>query len=274
MISTSATKGSTPSIMPSRAPAAVGQEASGHTSAAAYACQGCSGPIEAALAHALDQSKCHQRPCGAHRCTAATFPWIAVSLYFMFCLGEHNAPQPVEECPPPGLKTAPHASSGCLLGLQPLRRTPDRRLSSLEARRGPSSSPQAAAKRRVSPPANRQVPWKMALVAGRFAAPTSAVRCRRASNAAPTPVQDRAHPRSPPIPRRRRPFGAAPQGILFTMLEAAGMKETWLFRKAREPFPPSAPHAPSPRAASRHPFPRATRTVPLHTTGSSRCNPP
>merc|ERR1711907_325685 len=40
------------------------------------------------------------------------------------------------------------------------------------------------------------VPWKMALLAGRFAAPTSA-------------------------------------GILFTMLEAAGMKETWLFQKAR-----------------------------------------
>ena len=40
------------------------------------------------------------------------------------------------------------------------------------------------------------VEWKMALVAGRFAAPTSA-------------------------------------GILFTMLEAAGMKDTWLFRKAR-----------------------------------------
>jgi Kef-type K+ transport system membrane component KefB len=63
--------------------------------------------------------------------TAASFPWILVSLYFMFCLGEeHN------------------------------------------------------------------VPWKQALVAGRFAAPTSA-------------------------------------GILFTMLEAAGMKDTWLFRKAR-----------------------------------------
>jgi len=64
-------------------------------------------------------------------CTAATFPWILCSLYFMFCLGEgHN------------------------------------------------------------------VEWRMALVAGRFAAPTSA-------------------------------------GILFTMLEAAGMKETWLFQKAR-----------------------------------------
>ena len=57
--------------------------------------------------------------------TAATFPWIFCSLYFMFALGEdHN------------------------------------------------------------------VPWRQALVAGRFAAPTSA-------------------------------------GILFTMLEAAGMKETW-----------------------------------------------
>ena len=57
-------------------------------------------------------------------CTAATFPWILCSLYFMFCLSEgHN------------------------------------------------------------------VEWRMALVAGRFAAPTSA-------------------------------------GILFTMLEAAGMKET------------------------------------------------
>ena len=41
-----------------------------------------------------------------------------------------------------------------------------------------------------------ELPWQMALVAGRFAAPTSA-------------------------------------GILFTMLEAAGMKETWLFKKAR-----------------------------------------
>ena len=39
------------------------------------------------------------------------------------------------------------------------------------------------------------VPWKEALVAARFAAPTSA-------------------------------------GILFTMLEAAGMSETWLFKKA------------------------------------------
>merc|ERR1719446_1850027 len=40
------------------------------------------------------------------------------------------------------------------------------------------------------------VPWQYALIAARFAAPTSA-------------------------------------GILFTMLEAAGMKETWLFKKAR-----------------------------------------
>eukprot|EP00441_Pelagodinium_beii_P017890 CAMPEP_0197652248 /NCGR_PEP_ID=MMETSP1338-20131121/34329_1 /TAXON_ID=43686 ORGANISM="Pelagodinium beii, Strain RCC1491" /NCGR_SAMPLE_ID=MMETSP1338 /ASSEMBLY_ACC=CAM_ASM_000754 /LENGTH=475 /DNA_ID=CAMNT_0043227081 /DNA_START=57 /DNA_END=1484 /DNA_ORIENTATION=- len=40
------------------------------------------------------------------------------------------------------------------------------------------------------------LPWKSALIAARFAAPTSA-------------------------------------GILFTMLEAAGMKETWLFQKAR-----------------------------------------
>merc|ERR1712087_422991 len=40
------------------------------------------------------------------------------------------------------------------------------------------------------------LPWQEALIAGRFAAPTSA-------------------------------------GILFTMLEAAGMKETWLFKKAR-----------------------------------------
>ena len=63
-------------------------------------------------------------------CTAAAFPWIFCSLYFMFALGEHN------------------------------------------------------------------VEWKMALVAGRFAAPTSA-------------------------------------GILFTMLEAAGLSETWLFKKAR-----------------------------------------
>ena len=63
--------------------------------------------------------------------TAASFPWLFVSLYFMFALGDdHN------------------------------------------------------------------VPWRMALLAGRFAAPTSA-------------------------------------GILFTMLEAAGMKETWLFKKAR-----------------------------------------
>ena len=63
--------------------------------------------------------------------TAASFPWIFCSLYFMFALGEgHN-----EE-------------------------------------------------------------WRMALLAGRFAAPTSA-------------------------------------GILFTMLDAAGMKETWLFKKAR-----------------------------------------
>ena len=63
--------------------------------------------------------------------TAASFPWILVSLYFIFGLGpDHN------------------------------------------------------------------VPWRMALVSGRFAAPTSA-------------------------------------GILFTMLEAAGMKETWLFKKAR-----------------------------------------
>merc|ERR1719456_306772 len=38
--------------------------------------------------------------------------------------------------------------------------------------------------------------WKLALLAGRFAAPTSA-------------------------------------GILFSMLEAAGLKETWLFKKAR-----------------------------------------
>jgi len=63
--------------------------------------------------------------------TAAGFPWIFVSLYFMFALGEgHN------------------------------------------------------------------LPWKQALLAGRFAAPTSA-------------------------------------GLLFTMLEAAGMKETWIFKKAR-----------------------------------------
>ena len=63
--------------------------------------------------------------------TAATFPWIFCSIYFMFALGEgYN-----EE-------------------------------------------------------------WRMALLAGRFAAPTSA-------------------------------------GILFTMLEGAGMKETWLFKKAR-----------------------------------------
>merc|ERR1719502_1747104 len=40
------------------------------------------------------------------------------------------------------------------------------------------------------------LPWEEALIAARFAAPTSA-------------------------------------GILFTMLEAAGMKETWLFKKAR-----------------------------------------
>merc|ERR1719393_980344 len=40
------------------------------------------------------------------------------------------------------------------------------------------------------------LPWQQALVAARFAAPTSA-------------------------------------GILFSMLEASGMKETWLFRKAR-----------------------------------------
>merc|ERR1712178_278591 len=63
--------------------------------------------------------------------TAAGFPWIFVSLYFMYALGEgHN------------------------------------------------------------------LEWKRALLAGRFAAPTSA-------------------------------------GLLFTMLEAAGMKETWLFKKAR-----------------------------------------
>ena len=63
--------------------------------------------------------------------TAATFPWIFCSCYFMFALGDgHN------------------------------------------------------------------VPWREALVAGRFAAPTSA-------------------------------------GILFTMLEAAGMKQTWLYKKAR-----------------------------------------
>jgi len=63
--------------------------------------------------------------------TAAGFPWIFCSIYFMFALGPgHNKP------------------------------------------------------------------WQEALIAGRFAAPTSA-------------------------------------GILFTMLEAAGMKETWLFRKAR-----------------------------------------
>ena len=41
-----------------------------------------------------------------------------------------------------------------------------------------------------------ELPWQMALVAARFAAPTSA-------------------------------------GLLFTMLEAAGMKETWLYQKAR-----------------------------------------
>lgn len=63
--------------------------------------------------------------------TAATFPWIFVSTYFMYALGD-----------------------------------------------------------------DFNMPWKWALVAGRFAAPTSA-------------------------------------GILFTMLEAAGMKETWLFQKAR-----------------------------------------
>jgi Kef-type K+ transport system membrane component KefB len=63
--------------------------------------------------------------------TAATFPWIFCSLYFMFALGS-----------------------------------------------------------------DYNVPWRHALVAGRFAAPTSA-------------------------------------GILFTMLEAAGMSETWLFQKAR-----------------------------------------
>merc|ERR1719387_2114287 len=40
------------------------------------------------------------------------------------------------------------------------------------------------------------LPWKQALVAARFAAPTSA-------------------------------------GVLFCMLEAAGLKETWLFQKAR-----------------------------------------
>jgi Kef-type K+ transport system membrane component KefB len=63
--------------------------------------------------------------------TAASFPWIFVSLYFMFGLGDgHN------------------------------------------------------------------VPWQDALIIGRFAAPTSA-------------------------------------GILFTMLEAAGMKKTWIFKKAR-----------------------------------------
>ena len=64
--------------------------------------------------------------------TAASFPWIFCSLWFMFALGEdHN------------------------------------------------------------------MHWRMAFLAGRFAAPTSA-------------------------------------GILFTMLEAAGMKETWLIQVARD----------------------------------------
>jgi len=62
--------------------------------------------------------------------TAAGFPWLFCSIYFMTALGEYN------------------------------------------------------------------LPWQQALIAARFAAPTSA-------------------------------------GILFTMLEAAGMKETWLFKKAR-----------------------------------------
>ena len=52
--------------------------------------------------------------------------------------------------PPPCLRTAPHHLAGRLLGPRLLLRTPERRLSSLEARRGLSSPPRAAPKLRIS----------------------------------------------------------------------------------------------------------------------------
>ena len=50
------------------------------------------------------------------------------------------------KCPPPGLRTAPHAPAWCPPGLRPLLRTPQRHLSRFEAWRGPRSAPQAAPK--------------------------------------------------------------------------------------------------------------------------------
>ena len=88
--------------------------------------------------------------------TAAAFPWIFCSLYLIFVVDELPCAAP---------------------------RPPDR------ARAGTRAHAAGTQRPRGSAPA-RFRRWQMALVAGRFAAPTSA-------------------------------------GILFTMLEAAGMKETW-----------------------------------------------
>ena len=41
------------------------------------------------------------------------------------------------DCPPPCLRTAPHPPAWCVPGLRPLQSTPERSLSSLEARRSP-----------------------------------------------------------------------------------------------------------------------------------------
>ena len=73
--------------------------------------------------------------------TAPTVPLVATHADGTREVILSPAAQAVETGPLPCLKTAPHLPAWCLLGLGPLLRTPERRLSSLEPRRGLRSPP-------------------------------------------------------------------------------------------------------------------------------------